>query len=509
MKKLILSAAALFLAAMFVSAQTPKVTTQWESKYNKNLQKFNWFVDYLGEDANSYYILSGRKSGPMARNYGVEKYDKQTLQPTATKEFKKMWIEDIYRIGGDTYVRVYENPPQYFKVTQTPHYQLYKFNKAAMTFDVVMKAADINMENVVVSPDKSKLLFVVKEAAKKKDGGDTYKIVVSDDKFNKLWNKSLAQSSIKDYVISNDGTVYVASKSTNKETKEERFVITKVEKDTTQKFSVNMKNFMVHKIKIAPSANNKLLVFGFATDKTNENKTGACYFSMNEEFNKPENVQFKEIPLSLLNASSKKKRVNNRYDDFAFGTVLYGENGEVAVAAEETEVYSITKITTEKPAGGQGMAKTTKTTTRYQHNYDTYVFKVNGDKLAWVKRVPKNQKVGEDENKVTNKLADRMGYAMMLSSDNVVVFFNDNITTNMNVNETTEKVPMIERKDMNLVSVTIDANGKQTKQAVDLSALAKDKLQVEVQKIYPLSNGMALTHARQGKGAKIGIITIK
>lgn len=485
MKKLIISVAAIFVATFFTNAQTSQVTGKWEGAYNKNLQKGKQFSEYLGEDANSYYLLSTT----VFSNIGVEKYNKQTLQPTARKEYKHKLISGICEIAGETYAQMYSIN----KVTRQSIYTLYKFNKAAMSFDEVTKVANINIELMTVSPDKSKVLFVEKAQGQSKKES-TYNILLYDKTFTKLWSQTLSELP-KNCVVNNDGTAYITHTINNKQTKEDQFVITKYTANNTQKFTVNMKNFMVHKLRIVSSADNKLLVFSFVTDKTDNNKTGACYFSMNEAFDKPENVSFKEIPADRL-----AKQVDKRYDYFEFGTALYGENGEVVIAAEENT--SSTTTTTSYTSTGAS----TKTTTQ-MWSCEVYVFRVNGDKLAWVKRVPKNQSLIVQST--TSMLANRLGHALFLSGNNVVLLFNDNVTKNIHVNEDTEKVPLLDRKDAGLVSVTLDANGKQSKQAIKMPDLAKDKLNVEIQQVYHITNNKAVALAQYSrKKSKIGVITI-
>jgi len=528
MKKITLLAA-MIIACAFANAQTPKVSTQWESTFNKNLQKKSVYNDYLGEDAQSYFLLTAQVGqNPLYIVYGAEKYDKKTLKPTSSNVFNEIGaIKKTYKVGNEAYACVTENPPQYFKVTKDPICGFYKFNKDKMTFESITQQFSgvnfKNLEDLYVSPDNSKVLFVFLEESKKKNEDDSYQFLLTDNQMNKIWEKTVKTSVITTFAVANDGTAYAAIKN-KKDKNNFEYTILKASSDSEKRFTVNMNNYMYQEIELLTNNNNKLLAIGFYTDNANEEKTGSYYFAMNANFDKAENVSYQEIPVKWLNLHHKKKKLSERYEDYEFGVPLYGENGEIVVCVEEnanristhTETTYWTGNTAGSPTsttGGGRVASTSTSSSKRNFYYDLYVFKINGDQLAWTKRVPKYQGNIEsgDKTKGAPQLGDILSYQAFLSGDNVVVVFADNIKKNMQNNENSENVTMTygtSQMDGNLVSVTLDKDGKQKKEVVNTSALTKDKLDPEMTKCFHITNNQAIVSARKKTDCKMGIITV-
>ncbi len=523
MKKIttsIISIAFAMLNCGLLNAQTPKVTTQWETALNKNLQKGNVYDNYLGEDDKSYFILVKKLGKQLTYNYGVEKYDKKTLNPTGTKYLEDLGnVEAMYIFGNETYARIYENPQKAFKAAQAPVHKLHKFNKEKMIFEPVKELANTNLKNlsaIEISPDESKILLVFSERVKgKNENHYNSNFFVVDNKFNKLWEKTSPTSNVVSHAVSNDGTAYIAcisSSDDKQDTELPDLIIQKISNNSEKSFVVNMNNYLYQEIKLLLNKDNKLLAIGFFTDKVDESKTGSYYFSMSANFDKAENISYNEIPLNILNTHKGAAKLENRYGGYEFGNVLYGENGEIAICVEETTNRRHTTYYNKGVQVKYSFESSASSSTTTTYHYDIYVFKINNEQLSWVKRVPKKQKA-TDTNAIAYenhpRRADKLSYEAFLSGDKVVLLFMD-VTKgeNMNANEFTEKSPLAYGKDCGFVSLIIDKDGKQKRQIVDTSTLSKEKLDIEMQKCFRITNNLAIVSARKDAICKIGLISI-
>lgn len=534
------------IACMCANAQVPKVTAKWETSFNKNLQENGLYDRYLGEDETSYYFLVKRKLSKWTAGYGIEKYDKTTLKPTESKTFEQeMKIAKVYRIGNEAYAYIYDNTSIYGSPDKKTTYEFYKFNKAEMVFEkMTQQFSDYKfekLEGIYLSPNQSKLLFVFREAAKKKDTDDNYQLLMLDNQFQKIWEKKVTTKTLADITTDNAGNIYAAYRNYS-DKKDYNYILVKWFANGNEKrFTVNMNDYLYHDCHPIASADNNLLVLGYFSHKTDKNKTGGYFFAMNDDFSKAENLSFQDIPLDILTLNDKKK-LQERYDEYEFGTPLYGENGDIVICSEENTVHARTSTSTSgwvnhsqgapgyagyRPgattyssvsAGTSGSMTTTSTTSRHYY-YDIYVFKISGNKLSYMKRVPKNQSASET-GKIEGipQIGDKLSYGIFLSGDNAVLIFVDN-KKNMNTNETSKNIEGIFGsfifsplyKDGVLVSVILDKDGKQTKQIVDISPLKKDNLEPEIMNCVHISNNQAVFTARGSKSVtdcKVGIISV-
>ena len=537
MKKITLLLTALIFACALANAQPAqyptstqptRVSTKWETDFNRNLQKNRVYNTYLGQDENSYFLLTNILARDIivigiGVKYGVVKYDKRTLRPTGSTTLDNLGeIKEVYVVGNETYARI-QNPVQYFRRTKI--YEFYKFNKNSMTFEAVthLGAASETFSDVVVSPDNSKMLLVFREPAARRESNDNYRLLLIDSQLQKIWEQSISVPTVSSFAAANDGTVYAAFKNSHSNKRNDtsyEYVILKLSGENEERrFVVDMNNYLYHECQLITNHNSNLFVVGFYTDRADEDKTGGYYFSLNEDFDTAENIAYQEIPLNILNAHyGKAKKVPYRYTYFEFGQPLYAQNGDVVICSEENTRRTQTTFTQETSAfeqmreqqtGRPARTTTTSSTSTRSHFLDIYVFRISNNELAWMKRVPKRQ-TAVDRDKVKNApmLGDRLGYSALLSGNDVVLLFSDNIKRNMGNNENTEKVAFAMGKDCALVSVILDQNGAQRKQIVPVSGLTRDKLDPEIQKAFVVSDNQILVSARRKTKCKMGVITV-
>jgi len=489
-KKIVLA----IIAVVFLSgniftavAQDTEVTTKWGANFVPNVK--NSLHTYLGEDENSYYLLTD-----ATVVYTLEKYNKETFEHEASKPLNRRGIKSIFSLGGETYFYGYE-----YEKDQEKGNGFYRFEKSKMAFEFVAGQIEgvsfDKLDSRRTSPDESKILFAFKGSYNKKEKTRDYQLLVIDDRLKTLWKKKITIPYISDFTvdftIDNEGNVYTASREWHKDRKKKdktayNYVVMKSSADKEKRFVVNMNGYFYHKCKMLTDKNNNLLVVGFYTDRANEKNTGGYYFSMNNSFDAAENISYQQMELFY----GKKKKLHERYDDYNFGRPLYGENGDIAICSELNII-----VTYESASTSTSASKTTK----YLF-LDVYVFKITEGELAWMKRVPKYE------------FSD--GYSAFLSGDNVTLIFWDH-KENMNVDEYSEKVQSVQKPLFcQLVGVTLNKNGEQAKKIIETNGLDKD--------LYPfliygkhISNNCAIFPAtRVGFGSlsmksKIGVICVE
>ncbi len=128
------------MLACGLTAQTPKIKGQWQTKWDENFQKKSLFDHFLGQDEDNYYLLIRRLRNTtyLDAEYDIAKYDKKTL---SVKEQKKIdptvaLFESIYNIAGETYAYIWENPPtSYFNYVERYNNKKYGFYK----FDILSR----------------------------------------------------------------------------------------------------------------------------------------------------------------------------------------------------------------------------------------------------------------------------------------------------------------------------------------------------------------------------------
>ncbi len=471
----------LFGNAFTSVAQDTNVTTKWEAGITKrNIQGF-LYSSYFGEDKNAYYVMA---YNPKSMRYTLEKYNKENLQQETSKPLKDFGInvKKVFTIDNEGYV--YSSYKS--KKKQAGKSGFYRFNKSEMTFDYFAGPLDgvdfKDLESQYVSLDKSKILFVFEKSSKRREYN--YELVVVDNQLKTLWKKSISTpTAISDFATDNEGNVYVVFANLRDNPKDRtsyNYVVMKLSVDNEKRFVVNMNNYFYHQCQLLLNKDNMLAVVGFYSDKSDEENTGGYYFSINNNFDAAENISYQKSRLFY----NKNLKLHERYDLFVFKKPLHDENGNIVICSEINNIITYSAEVTGPSSD------------RYLY-LDAFVFRITGgNKLAWMKRVPKYQ------------LYD--SFQTFLSGDNVVLIFWDD-KRNLNNNENSENQfaaqPPI---SCHLVSVTLNKNGEQTKKSISIDT---GNLYPSIKSNMPISSNCALLYARRALSwsaeNKIGVICVE
>lgn len=521
-------------------AQTPKFNILWEKELNKEVQGENSNLSpYLGEDENAYYFLSSKFNKVMyTEKYGIVKYDKKTLQPVSVKPLdgmKNVLLRESFWIGDEKYLRFWENPRK-----SSSTYGIYRLNMQNMTLESVTKQffSGLNFKNwsyTYASPDKSKVMIVFLKDEQKHNTKQKFQLIVFDNHFNKLWEKEMetpflhnnVSNSEVDFTLDNSGNVYLYGKLYNENLKnisignntsqyiEYTFNIIKLSEDGSkqQDFKLDINGHLYNKCNLQIDKQNNLLVFGLYSDK-NMKTTGACYFLLDKDFKTVKNLSFQEIPLKwqllyIENSEARyiEKNITERFSGFQFSKPFYTENGDIIIYVENR--YLLVSNPTENPT--EALMSTSKAPQRIRNIFvakDAYVFRITPEKtLAWMKRVPKNQRAVDDETSGWTAFSSGAGCLPFLSGDSFSLLFADN-DKNLNVKENSENAAQENIGNNPFYCVTLDKDGKQTKQAV--AGIKEDKFIPGLREGIYLTNDSYLLYARtkdNGK-RKLGIISL-
>jgi hypothetical protein len=508
-KTIILMFGALLLCNGITMGQTPTVNATWETSFNPNLnvKKGHFYMGYLGEDDDNYFILQQKIKFFQFHKFFVEKYNKKTMTPAASTGEEalgeKLYVMDIYEIGKETYASVNK-----VKALMYGDSDLRQFNKNTMKFEALLPEIDMtDIEELKTSQDSSKVLFVSEDPDKK----DTYKFTVRDTELNLLFEKSITIEEYESAAVANDGTAYVVVKEKKKGKKDEEFEIVKLSSSDVKRFSVTMNNYLYQQIGLIPTVDSNILVIGFYSDPAVKDKGGYCFFGMNADFSGVENAVYNEIPADILNAY-RKKRMKDRFNDYEFREILYGEGGEIVTFAEEHDEETHREVSLARKVNDNGIGTKTdesaRESTSYTHSYfDIYVFRINDNKLSWTKRVPKYQRALDRDG---YKKSLKISFVPFLLGSNIVLVYNENTKANMNLTENTTKIKIAaEGRDFGLVSVTLDSAGEQKKSLVNSTGTLEKRMFPEVQRYSRISNTEVLVPASSISKFKVGVISVK
>ena len=514
------------------TAQTPKVTSQWESSFNKAIGKNAVYQHFLGEEQNSFYVMIKKKSGSRfnrTSNYSISKW-KNNFQHEKTVALQgELDIRNVYFIKNETYVLALEGKAKNRSVG------FFKFNKSKMTLESVSSYfSDINLnhfDQLYFSPDSSKILLRTSPQINLNEK-EKYLLAVYDSDFNKLWQKEVitpfqraefvGNNNRQEFAIDNSGNVFLSGRiykeALTKKSKEKEiaydYAILKVTQEGENKqLILKERGLFYNKCFLGIGKNDQLFAIGFFSDKSDLEKTGAYYLTVNNEFTEVNGVTLKDFPLKYLtynknNKYSKavikdiEKGIYTRYKDFVFNTALFDSNGDILLGAEEIMVYSVSKQTE--------YGVTYRTDRLY---YDAYLFKINANgEFAWLHRIPKFQ-WAMDNDAVTSTIdlyqADRWSYQAFLKNDYVVVLYNDR-PQNLKIGDDAIKgVKVSQVTKCPAINITIDNKGNATKTLAPGLSVDDLKLQTEFGKFERISNNRGFVTARVKTDSKMGIITVK
>ncbi len=497
MKKIILLLA-LTMLSVTSFAQTPKITAKWEATFNKNFQKDIYDFRFLHEDETSYYILIQKAVYKLyPGKVFVEKYDKATLKPIASKEIASLaerYIHGIYPIGGKAYVHI--GGISSGLVSKGSHI-FARFNAEKMDVEL-LSFPDINfkeLNTIVATPDSSAFLlsFINLEEKDKSTVKPTCRLMLVDRECNKIWQKDMTTPFMSHFAftIDNDQNIYISGREYADKNNYNYAILKLSGKDLNkQAEKMPLNDMLYQQCRIFTDKNNVSFAVGFCSDKIDLTKTGSFYFSLKDDFKQKENFKFTAIPLDYLkynhnqykrneSQAIEKNKEDVRYADYDVYEIFYADNGDVILCTEECGGWWV-------PVG------TSSSKAYYQAYQDIYVFRINTNSgLMWVKRVPKYQK----NNFLSN--------TAFLIGDDVVLLFNDN-KDNVTLNENSE--PVLADGIPVDMSVILDKNGNQKRQIVNFGTTLK---------FYPkfteytrLSNDKVFITQDYKEERKVGVISV-
>jgi hypothetical protein len=511
MKKLIPLIIALLIVVQ-MSAQK-NVTAQWGPTYKTKAR----LSGIVGEDKDGFYTLRSNRKGDM----WIERYDtKMTLQFSEElvipkKGKKRLAYEGIYYLQGQLILLTSHTD----KKAGKSYAFAYPISSKGVVGSKFKKLDEVAMNgrrsggfDFEVSQDSSKFLAYHNKPYDKYNN-EKFSYKVFDNKLNLVWEKDLQLPykdkffSIKDYILDNDGNVYMRAtiypdrtKGEKKSNKEQtsKFVIVsyKHKTDKLSQFEVKLTGKWVKSISYDVNEDTKeVVVGGFYSDDKKMKINGIFYLAMDLKSGEIKATSKKAFDSSFMTEmiGEKKAEKGKGLSNFDFDYFLTKKDGGAYLIAEQ---YYITTHTYTDSNGN------TNTRTVYHYN-DVIVVSVGktGD-IEWVRKVPKNS-------------AASSGYYLSYglnfndNTNELNLFFNDNPKNIELLKNNPNKVRRVgSLKKSVAILVSLNEEGNMSRSPM-FSAKDLDKIILKPTMSLRTSDTDVITYAVKGKSYKFGRFTFK
>lgn len=325
-----------------------------------------------------------------------------------------------------------------------------------------------------VSRDESKILIHYNLPYKKGEK-EKYGFVVFDASFNKLYSKNVKLPTrdelydVQDFSIDDNGNIHVLGKIYNDKRKEERkgkpnysYQVLSYfnEGETLEKYPIKVTGKYLNDMRIAIDKNGDLACGGFYSSNASFNVDGTFWLKIDFKTKEIISKNFKEFDIDFITQNLKKrieKKIKKKeakgkeYElyKYSLNDIIFSDDGGAVLIGEQ---FFVVTTTTQNASGANS------TTYRYYYK-DIIVIKVSKEgNIDWNSKIPKSQIT-------TNDSGFYSSYQVSVVKDKLYFLFNDNPKNLFNEGDGKLK-NFIPNRESLVVLVTVDANGKQKKEAL-------------------------------------------
>ena len=321
-----------------------------------------------------------------------------------------------------------------------------------------------------ISEDKSKVLIYYYLPYERKTF-DTYGICVYDKTLKPLWEKEVSFQHNSElhkfggFLVDNRGEVHCSSKVYLNKAKHSIkgkpnyfYEVLSYSADEETKHQFKIKENFLNGMSLAVNDNFDLFCTGYYTVEQ-ENGEGAYLFRISGDTKKVLSQNFYEFDIDFLTrnltdkeeSKARKRYKKEQYPDdykFAFRGIRVKKDGGVFLTFEEYKI-----IVMEDSKG--------KKRRSYYYNDISILNISSNDEVMWTSKIPKRQRTIDDDAKYSS-------YVLSEVDGKLHFFFNDNYKNlNLKPNNELEKFTGYRAyKDALLVKVSLDNQGKQTREAL-------------------------------------------
>lgn len=372
---------------------------------------------------------------------------------------------EIIRMGNKVYLLVRD----VYKDTKTEGLSALEFFPDKMTFDLKDKkliesdgkvaywfalvsgigwATSISNYSIKMSENEQKLLITYRRTPEKRSdklNNDIIGMFVFDQSLNKIWGNEIkmpyteAKMDNLDYLISNDGKVYMIAQVYEGETPKEgrskklpnyhlELLVYDGAETESKKIKIELDKLFPVSSSLYESNKGEILLTGFYAKELRKPIDGAYVLSLNESTNsfKLKNGGIFEIPTEIIKSYASTKEVRrlerkqNKDDENDIGVenlipreIYLDKDGSLKLIAEQYKVVTSTSTTS------TGNGGTTTRTTYDTYSDDLFVISASPDGKYWVKKIPKTQ----HSNDATGA---ELSYNSIMKDGNLYLFYVDN-----------------------------------------------------------------------------------
>ncbi|MDT8410953.1 MAG: hypothetical protein RQ875_00705 [Vicingaceae bacterium] len=505
------------IASVIVSAQK-NVTVKWGPTYKTPPKSSSSSI--IGDDGTHFYIVRGGKGyrgGVFLEKYNKQMklvYSKELVIPKKGDEL--LTYESIILLNNSPVLLASFNDRKSNK-SYAFAYPIDENGKVGSKFKLLDERETdgkkfLNMD-FVLSKDSTKLLFYYSPTYDKyADEKFSYKVF--DNSLNILWEKDVKlpyrdkNFGIKDYVVDNEGNVFMLStiypdkSKGEKETKHEQaktytILAYKYKEATFKQYEIKLKNKWVSDIYYdLNEEKGELYVGGFYSDDRYTSSTnGIFYMSINIKTTNVTQSSTKAFDKDFMidELGERKADKGKGITSYVFDYFYAKKDGGAYLIAEK---YYVTVHTTTNPQTGA-------TTTRYVYHYnDIIVVNVNPKgEIEWIRKVPKRSSDGAG--------GYYLSYAINFntSTNNLNIIFNDN-PANIEILKTNEKkIKAVNIKKSVATVVNINEEGY-LKRVPLFKNKENDKIILQPKKFMQIDDNTLIIYGVRGKEYKFGNISI-
>jgi hypothetical protein len=501
MKNPLIAFCILTLVSTHGICQTLKPQVQWGKEFNA--PRRSSLNDIVGFDNSGIYTIKER-FGFSAVRYTLEHYNKDFI-PTKSFDLdleengSECFFEQVLHLKGKLYLfssfpnsrtkKKILSVQQIDKKTLRPEEK--KLSLAEIDFKGEMRS-NSGQFDIKVSRDSSKVLVAYKLPYDKNEP-EVFGFHVFTNQFQELWSKQVTVPyenelfDIENIKVDNDGDTYVLALIYNDRRKSKRRgapnykyqVYAWSDRGNTMKeYAVSLEEKFLTDMQMEILNNKNLVCAGFYSKRGTYSINGTFFLTIDSKSKEITTKSLKEFGVDFITANMREgeaertKRKRERGEDvelyeYDLDKLIVGKDGGAMLIGEQ---YFIKVETQTRRVNGFMQSYST---THYYYN-DIIAVKINPKgQIEWAEKIAKRQHTAEDQGFFSS-------YVMGIVKGNFCFIFNDN-PRNVGYNGAGGRLYNYGGgKESAIVLVTLDQNGKQTRQPLittgDVGVITRPKV---------------------------------
>lgn len=507
MKKIIYLLGISLLVCLTVVGQSKSKKVDIQMGPEEKASKRSTLNGIVGFDESGFYAIKSKYAVVGSSKVTLEKYNHKmnlvrSVELELEEQGKEKVLEKIVMLDGELYLF-----SSFFnKKTDKKYLFVQTINKKTLNFGKrSRKIAEYDVAGgflssggsigLTLSRDSSKVM-VFSDIRNKRKERDEFAVKVFDNKMQEIWEKKAEmpymnnEFSVKDWKVDNEGNAYMIGVVYDKKADKGifgnrgnsiyRYKILSYKNDgaKSKTYDINAGDKFISDLQLAIDDNGDLICAGFYSDENTFNVKGSYFLKMDRESQAVKSKSFKEFSIeSMLSESSEKQKAkaerrakkgkNVELYNYDLDEIIIRDDGGAILVGEQ---FFIRTSTTTDSNGN-------RSTTYYYHYNDIIVVNISPEgEIGWVELVPKRQVSANDGGFFSS-------YVSMIANDKLYFVFNDH-ANNLTRREGDKVYYARGRKDVVIVLVEVDKNGKETREALftmrDADIAARPKVSQQV-----------------------------